>query len=1012
MEVKITFLHGTLKEDVYVCQPECFIDADHLSHANKLKKALYGLKQEPRAWYVELTTFLIPNHFFKGTIDPMLFIKRFDDDILVVQVYVDNIIFGSTHPRPDIIHATCLCARYQAKPTKKHLKEVRRIFCYLWGTVNMGLWYTNDYGFELTGFSDVDYAGCKVTFKSTSPYAKNILIAFILATEAKDSLESIPSSWRYPLATSRVLFRMTVYNVVPNVRNRVVQNAVQNLGVQNVENHNGLIVVPGIANQNLNGNGNVVVARAEVNAIGNNGNQIRCYNCKGLGVNIIVKSRRPQPRCNTKNDRVPSESMSSFIKNKEVEVDKHHTNLLLSKNKKIRHLNFLGTVCFGNDHVVAIMGFGDIKWENILITRVYFVKGLRHNLFLVGQFCDSDLESLHLLHMDLCGPMRIASINGKWYVLVIVDDYSCYTWVHFLCSKDETPEVIKTFLKRITVFLQSSVIIIRTNNDTLFKNQILKEYFDSVDISHQASSVITPQQNRVVERNRTLVEAAKIMLIFYYAPLFLLAEAIATACYTQNRSIIHRRFGKTPYELINGRKPNVYFLHVLGALCYPKNNHEDSGKHGAKVDISFFIGYFDDSCAYRVYNRRIKKIIETLNQQENQAPLQPKIVANNVTNAMLNEYAFVNPFATPSTSAAESSSSPYVDPSNMRFIDADHPSHVYKLKKALYRLKQAPRAWYDKLSTFFLHNHFFKGTIDPTLFIKCFDDDILVVQVYVDDIIFGSTNLSLKRASRHGNTEHVLTAQLNTCKNDKNLSEIQLKHEREDELVVVVVKVVYELNYKMVVKEIEDSRLEEMEKFGWWFEQDIDGESEDSNEKKLVMVEVSIQYSMLGLKDFLSAVEVTAAGYGFYWDALRLADTEGVDCLPNEEIFTGLARMGYEKPSTKLTFYKAFFSSQWKFLIHTILQSMSAKHTSWNEFSSAMRKTRSDHGKKRHRDSNASSSSTTLNHPSLFHPLDEIVDVNDEESFHSNSSSPSQNVYSSSMLSLESFKTLLIKVNT
>ncbi|GJX96533.1 retrovirus-related pol polyprotein from transposon TNT 1-94 [Tanacetum coccineum] len=167
MDVKTAFLHGTLKEDVYVCQPEGFIDADHPSHVYKLKKALYGLKQAPRAWYDELSMFLLQNHFFKGTIDPTLFIRRFDDDILVVQVYVDDIIFGSTHPsdpvwfttpveikdkldlhkngtlvdaikyrsmigalmyltssRPDIVHATCLCARYQAKPTEKHLKEM------------------------------------------------------------------------------------------------------------------------------------------------------------------------------------------------------------------------------------------------------------------------------------------------------------------------------------------------------------------------------------------------------------------------------------------------------------------------------------------------------------------------------------------------------------------------------------------------------------------------------------------------------------------------------------------------------------------------------------------------------------------------------------------------------------------------------------------------------------------------------------------------------------------------
>nr|GFC83047.1 hypothetical protein [Tanacetum cinerariifolium] len=151
--------------------------------------------------------------------------------------------------------------------------------------------------------------------------------------------------------------------------------------------------------------------------------------------------------------------------------------------------------------------------------------------------------------------------------------------------RDEAPEVIIKFLKRITVLLQSPVIIIRTDNGTEFKNQVLKEYFDIVGISHQMSSVRTQQQN----------------------------GAIATACFTQNRSIIHRRFNKTPYELINGRKLDISFLHVFGALCYPKNDREDIGKLGAKGDIGFFIGYSADSYAFRVFNRQTKKIMETMN---------------------------------------------------------------------------------------------------------------------------------------------------------------------------------------------------------------------------------------------------------------------------------------------------------------------------------------------------------------------------------------------------------------
>nr|GEY42108.1 retrovirus-related Pol polyprotein from transposon TNT 1-94 [Tanacetum cinerariifolium] len=223
-------------------------------------------------------------------------------------------------------------------------------------------------------------------------------------------------------------------------------------------------------------------------------------------------------------------------------------------------------------------------------------------------------QRLHLLHMDLCGPMRVESINGKRYVLVVVDDYSRYTWVYFLRTKDETPEVIKSFLKKIFVRLQAPVIVVRTDNGTEFKNHVLKEYFDSVGITHETSATKTPQQNGVVKRrNRTLVEAARTMLIFSHAPLFLWVEAISNACYTQNRSIIHQCFNKTPYELIQGRKPDISYLHAFGALYYSKNDRDDIDKLGAKGDIAFFIGYSANSVSYRAYNQRTKKIMETMN---------------------------------------------------------------------------------------------------------------------------------------------------------------------------------------------------------------------------------------------------------------------------------------------------------------------------------------------------------------------------------------------------------------
>nr|GEW32210.1 ribonuclease H-like domain-containing protein [Tanacetum cinerariifolium] len=146
---------------------------------------------------------------------------------------------------------------------------------------------------------------------------------------------------------------------------------------------------------------------------------------------------------------------------------------------------------------------------------------------------DTSQEKLYLLHMDLCGPMRVESINGKKYILVIVDDYSRFTWVKFLRSKDETPMFIIKFLKMIQVRLNVLVRRIRTDNRTEFVNQTLRDYYEGVGISHETSVARSPQQNGVVERrNRTLIEAAHTMLIYAQAPLFLWAEAVATACFT------------------------------------------------------------------------------------------------------------------------------------------------------------------------------------------------------------------------------------------------------------------------------------------------------------------------------------------------------------------------------------------------------------------------------------------------------------------------------------------------
>ncbi|GJX88613.1 putative ribonuclease H-like domain-containing protein [Tanacetum coccineum] len=688
---------------------------------------------------------------------------------------------------------------------------------------------------------------------------------------------------------------------------------------------------------------------------------------------------------------------------------------------------FIGTVRFGNDHFGAIMGYGDYVIGDSVISRVYYVEGLGHNLFSVGQFCDSDLEVafrkhtcfvrdldgvdlikgrgggvvnkswlwhrrlnhlnfgtlndlarkdlvrglprlkfekdhlcsacqlgksrkatykpktintitevLHTLHMDLCGPLRVHSINGKKYILVIVDDYSRFTWVKFLRSKDETPVFVINLLKQLQVALNETVRFMRTDNDTEFVNKNLTDYYESVGITHEKTILRTPQQNGV-------------------------GEAVATACYTQNRSLIHTLHNKTPYELVHDKKPDLSFLRIFGALCYPTNDSEDLGKLKAKVDISsgpnpnlliprpISSELVPNSAPVISYIPPTNNDLELLFQPmfdeyfktptgDHQMPhvlaVPPPVIPTGPSISIsfdhdapsVNPFAatehepFVNVFAPDPNSEASSSgiitittpnqsTQPHehlrkwtdshpldniirnpsrpvstrkqlatdalwcfynsvlskVEPKNFKsavtedcwfqamqdeihefdrldvwelvpppdcamiialkwiykvkldeygdvlknkarlvakgyrqeegldfeesfapvarleairiflanaasknmtvyqmdvktaflngelkeevyvsqpegFVDPDRPHHVYRLKKALYGLKQAPRAWYDTLSKFLLAQGFSKGVVDPTLFIRKTGKHTLHVQIYVDDIIFASTD--------------------------------------------------------------------------------------------------------------------------------------------------------------------------------------------------------------------------------------------------------------------------------
>ncbi|GJY94509.1 retrovirus-related pol polyprotein from transposon TNT 1-94 [Tanacetum coccineum] len=270
---------------------------------------------------------------------------------------------------------------------------------------------------------------------------------------------------------------------------------------------------------------------------------------------------------------------------------------------------FLGTVKFGNDHVAKIMGYGDYQIGNVTISKasktnswVYgivrrlshlnfgainhlarhgLVRGLPKLKFEKDHLCsacalgkstkkphkpkseDTNQEKLYLLHMDLCGPMRVASVNGKKYILVIVDDYSRFTWVKCLRSKDEAAAFIINFLKMI---------------------QTLREYYEKVGISHETSVARSPQQNGVR-----------------------LLQPVIT-----QKSFHVRVDTEKPYQASDNKPPDLSYLHVFGALCYPTNDSENLGKLQPKADIGIFISYAPTKKAFRIYNRRTRRIVETI----------------------------------------------------------------------------------------------------------------------------------------------------------------------------------------------------------------------------------------------------------------------------------------------------------------------------------------------------------------------------------------------------------------
>ncbi|KAJ9553579.1 hypothetical protein OSB04_017624 [Centaurea solstitialis] len=247
------------------------------------------------------------------------------------------------------------------------------------------------------------------------------------------------------------------------------------------------------------------------------------------------------------------------------------------------------------------------------------VKGKQHKSTHKSKEVNTISAPLQLLHMDLFGPTNVMSIGKKSYCLVIVDDYSRFTWVFFLKTKDETSGLIKPFVIRVENKTNLKVKVIRSDNGTEFKNADLNSFCEAKGIERQYSAPRTPQQNGVAERrNRTLIEAARTMLVDSKLPIPFWAEAVNTACYVQNRVLIVKSKGKTPYELFEKKKPFIGFLKPFGCPCTILNTKSQLGKFDSKSKDGFLVGYSSQSKALRLFNSSSRIIEESDNVECNE----------------------------------------------------------------------------------------------------------------------------------------------------------------------------------------------------------------------------------------------------------------------------------------------------------------------------------------------------------------------------------------------------------
>ncbi|GJS81578.1 putative ribonuclease H-like domain-containing protein [Tanacetum coccineum] len=734
MDVKTTFLNGELKEEIYVSQPEGFVDLDHPSHVYRLKKALYGLKQAPRAWYDTLLRFLLNNKFSKGAVDPTLFTQKTGKHILLVQIYVDDIIFASTNPKASDTFSNEMSSKfqmYQASPTKKHLKALKRVFRYLKGTINWGLWYPKDTAMALTAYADADHAGCQDTRR------------MLLLSAATMSSTYGPSTLTYVTISFESRIPTQVENGVVELYFITMDYQLPDIFIKALPRERFEFLLPRLGMKSMTSE-----------------------TLKPSGRRRGVKDVLHVSIFHQKSIlRTPQQNGVVKRRNRTL-VEAARTMLIFSKAPMFLWAKAIATAFFNalcspindSEDLGKLQPTADI---GIFVDYAPSRKGYR----IYNKRTRRIMETIHVQFDELTEPMApvqlepprverpVPPASAVQVPVISVGTPSSTTIDQDAPSTSHSPSssALQSMSSHQGVATGSTIIednpFAHACNDpfvNVFALEPSSKASSSGDVSsaesihvtqphhhfrkwskdHPLKNVIGNPSRPVSTRKQLTTDALWCLYNFVLSKVEPknFKSVVTEDCWFQAmQDEIYKFYRLQIWELVP--RPDCVMIIALKWIYKVKlDEYGDVLKNKARLVAK---GYrqeegidFEESFAPVARIEDIRIFIA------NAASKNMTIYQMDVKTAFLN---------------GELKEEVYVSQPE-GFVDPDHPSHVYRLKKALYGLNQAPRVWYDTLSWFLMNNKFSKGAVDLTLFTQKTGKHILLVQIYVDDIIFASTD--------------------------------------------------------------------------------------------------------------------------------------------------------------------------------------------------------------------------------------------------------------------------------